>query len=66
MDIAEHIKIKHTTEEENGVMFDAFFPNFIWAVRDFTLELKIDGKDVTSNEYLERALQFKTGIRHLN
>ncbi len=38
-----------------------FFPNFIWAVRDFTLELKIDGQDITEDQYLEFALKLKHG-----
>ena len=42
-----------------------FFPNFIWAVRDFTLERKIDSKEVTEDEYLEYALQLKPGIYSL-
>uniref|UniRef100_A0A672KP96 Guanylate-binding protein 2-like n=1 Tax=Sinocyclocheilus grahami TaxID=75366 RepID=A0A672KP96_SINGR len=41
--------------------FVKFFPSFIWAVRDFTLERKIDGKDATENDYLEFALKLKHG-----
>ncbi|KAK2907363.1 hypothetical protein Q8A67_006348 [Cirrhinus molitorella] len=36
--------------------------HFIWAVRDFTLERKIDGKDATENEYLGFALKLKPGF----
>lgn len=42
---------------EDSVDFVGFFPDFIWAVRDFTLELKIDGRSVTEDDYLENALK---------
>ena len=53
--------MKAGTAEEDGTDFDAFFPHFIWAIRDFTLELKLDGKRITSDEYLEHALTPKLG-----
>ncbi|XP_072406006.1 guanylate-binding protein 3-like [Chiloscyllium punctatum] len=37
-------------------------PAFVWAVRDFTLELKIDGRNVTADEYLNHGLQLKKGV----
>uniref|UniRef100_A0A672N7J5 GB1/RHD3-type G domain-containing protein n=1 Tax=Sinocyclocheilus grahami TaxID=75366 RepID=A0A672N7J5_SINGR len=37
------------------------FPSFVWAVRDFTLELKMGNKQITSDEYLESALTLKSG-----
>ena len=37
-------------------------PQFVWSVRDFTLELDLDGKHATPDEYLERCLQEKPGI----
>ena len=60
-EISEHVKIKSGTAEEDGTEFDAFFPNFIWAIRDFTLELELDGKSITSDDYLEHALTPKIG-----
>ncbi|XP_062410327.1 guanylate-binding protein 1-like isoform X1 [Sardina pilchardus] len=42
--------------------FVRFFPGFVWAVRDFTLERKIDGRDVSEDEYLDFALQLKKGL----
>ncbi|XP_063061959.1 guanylate-binding protein 1-like [Engraulis encrasicolus] len=42
--------------------FVRFFPSFLWAVRDFTLERKIDGRDVSDDEYLDFALQLKKGL----
>ncbi|XP_055979031.1 guanylate-binding protein 6-like [Sorex fumeus] len=42
---------------KDSAEFVGFFPDFIWTVRDFTLELKIDGHLVTEDEYLENALK---------
>ncbi|KAG7397812.1 hypothetical protein PHYBOEH_000193 [Phytophthora boehmeriae] len=32
------------------------FPPFVWLLRDFLLDMQIDGTDLTANEYLEKAL----------
>ncbi|XP_004603672.2 guanylate-binding protein 6-like [Sorex araneus] len=42
---------------KDSAEFVGFFPDFIWTVRDFTLELKIDGHLVTEDGYLENALK---------
>uniref|UniRef100_G1PZ30 GB1/RHD3-type G domain-containing protein n=1 Tax=Myotis lucifugus TaxID=59463 RepID=G1PZ30_MYOLU len=34
-----------------------FFPDFIWIVRNFTLELMLNGRPITADEYLENALK---------
>ncbi|ORZ33540.1 guanylate-binding protein [Catenaria anguillulae PL171] len=34
-----------------------FFPRFMWLLRDFSLELKIEGRDISQDEYLEHALR---------
>eukprot|EP00002_Diphylleia_rotans_P012502 TRINITY_DN2447_c0_g1_i2.p1 TRINITY_DN2447_c0_g1~~TRINITY_DN2447_c0_g1_i2.p1 ORF type:complete len:387 (+),score=71.31 TRINITY_DN2447_c0_g1_i2:534-1694(+) len=34
-----------------------FFPEFLWLVRDFTLELSSGGKPISPNQYLENALK---------
>uniref|UniRef100_A0A8B9TJS1 GB1/RHD3-type G domain-containing protein n=1 Tax=Anas platyrhynchos TaxID=8839 RepID=A0A8B9TJS1_ANAPL len=41
--------------------FVHFFPGFIWAVRDFVLELSVDGRRVNEDEYLEHVLRLRTG-----
>ncbi|XP_073693974.1 guanylate-binding protein 4-like [Garra rufa] len=62
-ELTECIKVKSSDEDaDDSSEFVKFFPIFIWAVRDFTLELKIDDKDVTEDEYLEFALKLKRGI----
>uniref|UniRef100_A0A671L2D3 Guanylate-binding protein 1-like n=1 Tax=Sinocyclocheilus anshuiensis TaxID=1608454 RepID=A0A671L2D3_9TELE len=65
--LAEHIKIRSTEaaddeEEEEDSEFVRFFPSFIWVVRDFTLDLEIDGKKVTDDDYLEFALNLRKGV----
>lgn len=35
----------------------AYFPHFLWVVRDFSVRLERDGKRITSNDYLEDALK---------
>ncbi|KAK7149245.1 hypothetical protein R3I94_008766 [Phoxinus phoxinus] len=61
-ELTECIKVRSSDEDtDNSSEFVKFFPSFIWAVRDFTLELNINDKDVTENEYLEFALKLKHG-----
>ncbi|KAL0961713.1 hypothetical protein UPYG_G00330730 [Umbra pygmaea] len=61
-ELTECIKVNSSDEDaDDSSEFVKFFPSFIWAVRDFTLERKIDGKDATENEYLEFALKLKPG-----
>nr|NP_001034736.3 guanylate binding protein 11 [Mus musculus]AAI11040.1 Predicted gene, EG634650 [Mus musculus] len=42
---------------KNSTEFVSFFPDFVWTVRDFTLKLKLNGEDITSDGYLENALK---------
>jgi hypothetical protein len=44
--------IKMKSDAEMG----SVTPNFLWLLRDFALELKEDGRDITENEYLENRL----------
>ncbi|XP_062391456.1 guanylate-binding protein 1-like isoform X3 [Sardina pilchardus] len=60
-ELAEYIKVKSSDEDGDDSEFVKFFPSFIWAVRDFTLERKIDDKDATEDEYLDFALKLKPG-----
>ncbi|XP_051050657.1 uncharacterized protein LOC127229633 [Phodopus roborovskii] len=46
---------------EDARDFVSFFPDFLWTVRDFTLELKLDGHCITEDEYLENALKLIPG-----
>ncbi|XP_073693970.1 guanylate-binding protein 4-like [Garra rufa] len=61
-ELTECIKVKSSDEDaDDSREFVKLFPIFIWAVRDFTLKLKIEDKDVTEDEYLEFALKLKHG-----
>ncbi|XP_042559407.1 guanylate-binding protein 1-like [Clupea harengus] len=65
-ELTDHIRIKSAAardedDEEEDCKFVRFFPGFVWAVRDFTLERKIDGRNVSEDEYLDFALQLKKG-----
>ena len=73
-ELTEHIRIKSGSkeeeeqkekegeeEEEEGKEFHAFFPHFIWAVRDFFLKCEVDGEEVTPTEYMEWHLKAKKG-----
>ncbi|KAM5267206.1 guanylate-binding protein 3-like isoform 1-T2 [Hipposideros larvatus] len=44
-------------EVDDSAKFVSFFPDFVWAVRDFMLELELNGHPITEDEYLENALK---------
>ncbi|XP_042296664.1 guanylate-binding protein 1-like isoform X2 [Sceloporus undulatus] len=46
---------------EDTAEYVRFFPTFIWALRDFTLQLELNGRTITEDEYLENALKLKKG-----
>ncbi|XP_008072381.1 guanylate-binding protein 6-like [Carlito syrichta] len=59
-ELTELIKAKSSPRPEgveDSTEFVSFFPDFIWTVRDFTLELKLNGHYITEDEYLENALK---------
>ncbi|XP_036613723.1 guanylate-binding protein 1-like isoform X2 [Trichosurus vulpecula] len=63
-ELTDKIKTKSSpsTEQMNDSMeFASLFPDFVWTVRDFILELEIDGQPITSDQYLENALKVKKG-----
>ncbi|KAM9114197.1 guanylate-binding protein 3-like [Pangshura tecta] len=63
-ELTEHIKVKAQggADAEEDTEFVRFFPSFVWAVRDFTLELRLEGQLVAEDEYLEHALALRKGI----
>lgn len=67
-ELTEHIRVKAnpSEDEDDSAEFMRVFPYFVWAVRDFTLELKIADKPITSDEYLEHALKLKKGEKLTN
>uniref|UniRef100_A0A7N5JRE4 Guanylate binding protein 1 n=1 Tax=Ailuropoda melanoleuca TaxID=9646 RepID=A0A7N5JRE4_AILME len=46
---------------EDSADFVSFFPDFVWALRDFSLELEANGIPITADEYLENSLKLKQG-----
>uniref|UniRef100_A0A8C8VPG4 GB1/RHD3-type G domain-containing protein n=1 Tax=Pelusios castaneus TaxID=367368 RepID=A0A8C8VPG4_9SAUR len=65
-ELTERIKAKVAgggswQEEEDSSEFVRFFPAFVWAVRDFSLQLKVDGREISEDEYLENALKRREG-----
>ncbi|GLE11714.1 hypothetical protein PINS_up024301 [Pythium insidiosum] len=46
-----------TDSAGDGSELAAFFPDFLWVVRDFTLKLQEEGRTVTPREYFESALK---------
>ncbi|XP_030641295.1 guanylate-binding protein 1-like [Chanos chanos] len=61
-ELTEHIKVKSgPANYDQSSEFMAIFPSFVWAVRDFTLTLELEGRPITADQYLESALKLKTG-----
>ncbi|XP_036045185.1 guanylate-binding protein 1-like [Onychomys torridus] len=44
-------------EVEDSDEFVSFFPDFVWTLRDFSLELKVNGELISADEYLENSLK---------
>ncbi|XP_067419843.1 guanylate-binding protein 1-like [Emydura macquarii macquarii] len=65
-ELTERIKVKAVggggrQEGQDSAEFVSFFPAFVWAVRDFTLQLELDGREISEDEYLENALKRRKG-----
>ncbi|KAL1764122.1 Interferon-induced guanylate-binding 1 [Sigmodon hispidus] len=51
---------------EDSDEFVSFFPGFVWTLRDFSLELKLNGKPISPDEYLENSLSLLHGMDQLH
>ncbi|XP_051054134.1 guanylate-binding protein 6-like [Phodopus roborovskii] len=63
-ELTELIRAKSSPSPDgmkNSTEFVSFFPDFIWTVRDFMLELRINGDSITEDQYLENALKLIPG-----
>ncbi|XP_006831042.1 PREDICTED: interferon-induced guanylate-binding protein 1-like [Chrysochloris asiatica] len=63
-ELTERIRSKSspdTSEVEDSADFVSFFPDFVWALRDFTLDLEINGQSITADQYLENSLKLNPG-----
>ncbi|XP_075034884.1 guanylate-binding protein 6-like [Mixophyes fleayi] len=58
-EISELIKVKTKNNDDEEAELSRHFPMFIWVVRDITLKLELNGKEITEDEYLENALKLQ-------
>ncbi|KAM8789922.1 guanylate-binding protein 1-like isoform 2-T4 [Rhynchonycteris naso] len=49
-------------ELEDSADFVSFFPDFVWTLRDFFLDLEADGQPISADEYLQNSLKLRPGI----
>ncbi|XP_062917569.1 guanylate-binding protein 1-like [Mobula hypostoma] len=61
-EVSKRILLKSQPNVCDSWNFVRFFPEFVWVIRDLTLDMHIDGKDVTPNEYLEHSLKLDSEI----
>lgn len=62
-----HVKAKADRSEEKRSELAQYFPQFLWVLRDFHLQLMDDrGRKITEREYLENAMQAKPGQEEKN
>jgi F0F1-type ATP synthase delta subunit len=60
--LSKLIKIKSLSHEDKEEELAEYFPSFLWLLRDFSLKLEnLEGKEITEKEYLETALENKSG-----
>ncbi|XP_043856553.1 guanylate-binding protein 1-like isoform X2 [Dromiciops gliroides] len=63
-ELTDKIKAKSspkTKQMNDSTEFASLFPDFVWTVRDFILDLEINGQPITSDQYLEIALKLNKG-----
>uniref|UniRef100_A0A8C3K1B3 GB1/RHD3-type G domain-containing protein n=1 Tax=Calidris pygmaea TaxID=425635 RepID=A0A8C3K1B3_9CHAR len=58
MKLTEQVRLKAAPGQKEVA---PFFPAFVWTVRDFTLQLEMDGEGISEDQYLEKALALKAG-----
>lgn len=60
--LTQYIHVKSHQGSTTAESYAQYFPKFIWALRDFSLQLvDNDGSPISSNEYLENCLQLLQG-----
>ncbi|XP_036208076.1 guanylate-binding protein 1-like [Myotis myotis] len=63
-ELTEKIRAKSSpdaNEVEDSADFVSFFPDFVWTLRDFSLELEANGQPISADEYLQNSLKLKQG-----
>lgn len=61
-ELTDRIRAKSSpdaNEVEDSADFISFFPDFVWTLRDFSLNLEANGQPITADEYLENSLKLK-------
>uniref|UniRef100_A0A8D0VWL3 Guanylate binding protein 1, interferon-inducible n=1 Tax=Sus scrofa TaxID=9823 RepID=A0A8D0VWL3_PIG len=48
-------------EVKDSADFVSFFPDFVWTLRDFSLELEAKSEPIIADEYLENSLKLRQG-----
>lgn len=62
INLSKEIQVKERDLNPNTDEIPKYFPSFLWVVRDFTLRLVDNfGAEISSVEYLERALELQKG-----
>jgi len=62
INLSKEIQIKERERQPDTDEIPKYFPSFLWVVRDFSLKLvNNSGDEITSNEYLEKALELQKG-----
>nr|QKE61577.1 guanylate binding protein 1 [Leontocebus fuscicollis] len=65
-ELTDRIRSKSSPDEndyevDESADFVSFFPDFVWTLRDFSLDLEANGQPITADEYLEYSLKLKQG-----
>ncbi|KAL6065882.1 hypothetical protein STEG23_027406 [Scotinomys teguina] len=59
-ELTDRIRTRSSPDQDEGedsVEFVSFFPDFVWTLRDFSLELSVNGEPISPDEYLENSLK---------
>ncbi|XP_066846781.1 guanylate-binding protein 3-like [Anser cygnoides] len=66
MALTERVQVRVVDSRDAAAAdFVRFFPGFVWAVRDFVLELSQDGRRITADKYLEQVPRLQPGSSHM-
>uniref|UniRef100_A0A8C4S707 Guanylate-binding protein 1-like n=2 Tax=Erpetoichthys calabaricus TaxID=27687 RepID=A0A8C4S707_ERPCA len=60
-ELTKHIQLTKSKKNNEEWEFIDFFPDFVWVLRDLTLDMTINEKTVSADEYLEHTLKLKNG-----
>ncbi|XP_049731714.1 guanylate-binding protein 1-like [Elephas maximus indicus] len=61
-ELSDRIRAKSSPDAnpvKDSADFVSFFPDFVWTLRDFSLDLEANGQSITADEYLENSLKLK-------